>query len=211
MATRLYLITPEVFTPQDLARQLSSVLDAADIACVQLRLKEANDDAWKKSIDALMPIAHARDVAFVLNDRAELAAAMGCDGVHIGKDDMPYDKARKLLGPDRIVGVSCYASRDRAMFAAEQGADYVAFGSVFPSATKEEAPPVPLSVLADWAAMTTTPCVAIGGITAVNCGPLVSAGIDFLAVISAVWNHAQGPAMGAAALQKAIENEMKNA
>lgn len=211
MPTRLYLITPPRLELQHFAASFKAALDAADVACVQLRLKDAHDDDWKRAVDALMPLAHARDIAFVLNDRADLAAKLGCDGVHIGQDDTPYINARKLLGPDRIVGVSCYASRDRAMFAAEEGADYVAFGSVFPSPTKDMAPPVPMAVLADWAAMTTTPCVAIGGITAANCAPLVAAGVDFLAVISAVWDYAGGAGAGAAALQKAIEMAEKNA
>lgn len=209
MPTRIYLITPPALDLESFIPLFKGVLDAADIACVQLRLKNAADDDWKRAIDTLMPLAHQRDIAFILNDRADLAATRKCDGVHIGHEDTPYEKARKLLGPDKIIGVSCYASRDRAMFAAEQGADYVAFGSVFPSATKEMARPVPLSVLKDWTDMTTAPCVAIGGITAHNCGPLVEMGVDFLAVISAIWDAPQGPAAGAAQLQKAIESHGK--
>jgi thiamine-phosphate pyrophosphorylase len=202
--TRLYLITPPQFDVPALAGALPAVLDAVDVACVQLRLKDAGDDAWKQAIDALMPLCHKRDIAFILNDRVELARQMGCDGVHLGKDDAPYERARAALGTDRIVGISCYASTDLAMDAAEQGADYVAFGSVFPSETKADAPLAPLSVLEDWAAATLVPCVAIGGITPENCGPLVDAGVDFLAVIGAVWNHPDGPAAGAKAFHQVL-------
>ncbi|HVY12089.1 MAG TPA: thiamine phosphate synthase [Alphaproteobacteria bacterium] len=202
--TGIYLITPPKLE-SSFPSQLNAALEAGDVACVQLRLKGASDDEWRKAIKELMPICAAREIAFLLNDRADLAKEMGCDGVHVGQHDMPYDDARKLLGPDKIIGVSAYASKDTAMELAAAGADYVAFGSVFPSVTKEHAPPVPLSVLEDWAAMATTPCAAIGGITAENCAPLVRAGVDFLAVISAVWNHEGGPAAGVRALQAAIE------
>jgi thiamine-phosphate pyrophosphorylase len=152
----------------------------------------------------LMPLCHAREIPLILNDRVDLAKEVNADGVHIGREDMRYEEARKLL-PNKIVGVSCYASKDLAMEAAAAGADYVAFGSAFVGGTKAFAPTVPLSVMEDWAAMTTTPCVAIGGITAENCAPLVQAGVDFLAVIGAVWNDPQGPVAGISKLRKAIE------
>src|SRR5262249_25105656 len=118
-----------------------------------------------------------------------------------------YVEARKLLGPDKIIGISCYNSKHRGMFAASEGADYVAFGVYAPefSTTKPEGPQVPLSLFEDWVAATTTPVVAIGGITAANCAPLVRAKVDFLAVIGAVWSHPDGPVEGIARLQSAIE------
>jgi thiamine-phosphate pyrophosphorylase len=142
----------------------------------------------------LRPIAQDRGVAFILNDRPDLAAELECDGVHVGEEDMPYAEARRLVGADRIVGVTCGASRHRAFVAAESGADYVAFGAFFPSptktATKHRADP---EVLRDWSETTVVPCCAIGGITQQNCGPLVEAGADFLAVIGAIWSYPQGP------------------
>jgi thiamine-phosphate pyrophosphorylase len=129
-----------------------------------------------------------------MNDRPDLAAELDCDGVHVGEEDMPYAEARRLLGLDHIVGVTCGASRDRAITAAEAGADYVAFGAFFPSmtkiATKYRATP---ELLQDWSETTVVPCCAIGGITQQNCGPLVEAGADFLAVIGAIWSHPKGP------------------
>ncbi|MBI3418975.1 MAG: thiamine phosphate synthase [Proteobacteria bacterium] len=209
--SRIDLISPPQFELSAFKDPLAAVLQAADIACFQLRLKDAPDDVWKKAVSALMPLCAARDVAFILNDRADLVFETGADGVHIGRTDMPYAEARHMLGEKKIIGVSCYASKDAAMEAAAAGADYVAFGSVFPSSTKEDAPLVSPQVLEDWAQMATTPCVAIGGITAENCAPLVRAGVDFLAVIGAVWNHPTGPASGVKILQQAIENAKKEA
>ena len=134
--TRLYLITPPALDPDRFAKELEEALAGGDVACLQLRLKEVDDDAIRRAARILKPIAQDRDVAFIMNDRPDLAAELDCDGVHVGEEDMPYAEARRLLGPDRIVGVTCGASRDRAITAAEAGADYVAFGAFFPSMTK---------------------------------------------------------------------------
>ena len=152
----------------------------------------------------LLPVIHKRDRPLLLNDRPDLAAATGCDGVHVGQEDAPYAEARRLLGPDRIVGVTCHASRHLAMEAAEAGADYVAFGAFFPTASKEAKTRADPEILAWWNETMTVASVAIGGITAENCAPLVAAGVDFLAVIGAVWNHPQGPAEAVRALNRAI-------
>ncbi len=129
-----------------------------------------------------------------MNDRPDLARDTGCDGVHVGQEDSPYAEARRLLGPDRTVGVTCYASRHLAIEAAEAGADYVAFGGFYPSPTKggRKLSNDP-EILRWWSELMEVPSCAIGGITPANCGPLVAAGTDFLAVISAVWNHPLGP------------------
>jgi thiamine-phosphate pyrophosphorylase len=172
---------------------LEEALAGGDVACLQLRLKEVDDDVVRRATRILQPIAQERGVAFIMNDRPDLAAELDCDGVHVGEEDMPYAEARRLLGPDRIVGVTCGDSRHRAAVAAEAGADYVAFGAFFPSATKEAKHRARPEVLADWSDTTVVPCVAIGGITQENCGPLVEAGADFLAVIGAVWSYPRGP------------------
>lgn len=209
--TRIYLITPPEFELAALAKALPPVLDNADIACVQLRIKDKTNDDWERAIETLMPICWQRDIAFILNDRVDLTKRFSADGVHIGKEDMTYTMARSILGKDKIIGVSCYASKDSAMDAAEEGADYVAFGSAFPSSTKENAPLVPLSVFEDWVMAVKTPCVAIGGITAQNCAPLVKAGVEFVAVIGQVWNHKDGAAAGAKELQLVIDQHKKTA
>jgi len=159
-----------------------------------LRLKDVDDAAVRRAARILMPIAQQRGVAFVMNDRPDLAAELDCDGVHVGEEDMPYAEARRLLGPDRIVGVTCGDSKDRAVAAAEAGADYVAFGAFFPSGTKAGAKyRARPELLADWSETTVVPCCAIGGITQENCPPLVAAGADFLAVIGAIWSYPAGP------------------
>ena len=193
---RLYLITPPRL--DDLAafgRDLAHALDAGDVAALQIRLKDVPDEIIRAAADALAPIAQARGVAVILNDRPDLAAALGCDGVHVGQQDASYAEARKTMGPRAMVGVTCHASRHLAMEAAEAGADYVAFGAFYPSTTKdvtEERPTIEL--LADWQQIMETPCVAIGGITVDHARELAAAGADFLAVSAGVWAYPQGPA-----------------
>ena len=204
MATRLYLVTPPAFAPAAFADRLAEALDAGDVACVQLRLKPADDDAIRRAADALRPVAQQRGVAFLMNDRPDLALAADCDGVHVGQEDASYAEARQVLGPGRIVGVTCHASRHLAIEAAEAGADYVAFGAFFPSASKEAKHRAEPEIIRWWSELMTVPCVAIGGITPENCAPLVAAGADFLAVISAVWDHPQGPAAAVKAFATAI-------
>jgi thiamine-phosphate pyrophosphorylase len=194
VSTRLYLVTPPAFEPAVFADQLAAALDAGDVACVQLRLKAAHDDTIRRTADRLRPVAQQRDVAFLMNDRPDLALATGCDGVHVGQQDASYGEARRILGLGRIVGVTCHASRDHAIDAAEAGADYVAFGAFFPTATKDVEHRADPEILRWWSEITTVPCVAIGGITPENGAILVEAGADFLAVVSAVWAHPQGPA-----------------
>jgi thiamine-phosphate pyrophosphorylase len=163
--TRLYLITPPALDPDRFARDLEEALAGGDVACLQLRLKEVDDATVRRATSVLQPIAQERGVAFIMNDRPDLAAELDCDGVHVGEEDAPYGEARRLLGPDRIVGVTCGDSRDRAIVAAEAGADYVAFGAFFPSTTKAAKHRARPELLADWSGTTDVPCVAIGGIT----------------------------------------------
>ncbi len=193
---RLYLITPERIGP-DYADALSAALDAGDVASLQLRLKGVDDDTIRRAIETLMPISQSHEVAFILNDRPDLAREMGCDGVHVGQEDAPYAEARRIMGPQAIVGVTCKASRDLAMEAAEAGADYVAFGGFFRSTTKNVGgitTPTDPELLTWWQEMFTVPCVAIGGITVENCPVLVRAGADFLSVSAGIWAYPQGPA-----------------
>ncbi|MFN0044454.1 MAG: thiamine phosphate synthase [Alphaproteobacteria bacterium] len=201
---RLYLITPPRLALAAFARDLEAALDAGDVACLQLRLKDISDDEIRAAARTLMPICHAHNVAFVINDRPDLAAELGADGVHIGQSDSSLADARRAVGADAIVGVTCHASRHLAMEASDGGADYVAFGAFFPTATKRTSAQAELEVLEWWSETTTVPCIAIGGITAENCAPLVASGADFLAVSSGVWNHAQGPASAVLAFRIAV-------
>ena len=203
---KLYLITPpHLHDPLAFAEQLKGVLDTGAAACVQLRLKDVEDDVVRRTADILRPVSQDRGVAFVINDRPDLARETGCDGVHVGEDDASYSEARGLLGSDAIVGVTCKASRHLAIEAAEAGADYVAFGAFFGSTTKETNIQATPDILEWWSETTLVPCVAIGGITSANCGQLVTAGVDFLAVISAIWNHPDGPIIAMSKFKSAIE------
>ncbi|MBI1197198.1 MAG: thiamine phosphate synthase [Phenylobacterium sp.] len=202
---RLYLITPPRL--DDLAafgHVLGHALDAGDVAALQIRLKDAPDEVIAAAVDVLSPIAAARDVAVILNDRPDLAAKLGCDGVHIGQDDAPYAEARRLMGKDRIVGVTCHDSRHLAMEAAEAGADYVAFGAFFPTATKDAKTRADPEILTIWQETMETPCVAIGGITVATAREIARAGADFVAVSAGVWSHGDGAAAAVAALNAEI-------
>lgn len=202
---RLYLITPPRL--DDLAafgRTLAQALDAGDVAALQIRLKDAPDDIVAAAVDALLPIAAAREVAVILNDRPDLAAKLGCDGVHVGQDDTPLAEARRIMGPNAMIGVTCHDSLHLAMEAAEGGADYVAFGAFFPTATKEVSTHAEPALLTGWQADMVVPCVAIGGITADTARSLAAAGADFLAISAGVWTHAQGPEAAVKAINAEI-------
>lgn len=191
---RLYLITPSALPDlEQFGRDLAEALEGGDVAALQIRLKDVADAEIAAAVKALKPIAQAKDVAVILNDRPDLAAKLDCDGVHIGQDDAPYDKARRLMGPDRIVGVTCHDSRHLAMEAAEAGADYVAFGAFFDTATKDAPTRAEPEILSVWQEAMQTPCVAIGGVTAANARGLAQAGADFLAVSAGVWAAVEGP------------------
>lgn len=201
---QLYLISPE--RPDDgFPAALAAALAAGGpVAAFQLRLKGADDAAVLDWAARLLPLCRAHDVAFILNDRADLAVRAGADGVHLGQQDGSVEAARRLLGREAQIGVTCHASRHLAMEAGEAGADYVAFGSFFPSPTKPSAHRPEPEILAWWSRTMVLPCVAIGGITADNAAPLVEAGADFLAVSAAVWRHPLGPAMGVRAFGGAL-------
>jgi thiamine-phosphate pyrophosphorylase len=130
--------------------------------------------------------------------------------MNLGHDDMAVTKARAILGPQAVIGVSCHASRDLAIEAAEAGADYVAFGAFYPTTSKPQEKiakwGVPrLDILEWWSSCAILPCVAIGGITPQNCAPLVAAGADFLAAITSVWSHPKGPAAAVREFVAALE------
>ncbi len=205
-ARPIYLITPPAIPdPRAFGETLKAALSNAAVSVLQLRLKDASDDAVLAAADALLPVAHRHDVHFLINDRPDLALRAGADGVHVGQSDASYAEARKILGPDKTVGVTCHASYHLGIEAAESGADYVAFGAFFPTRTKAAPARAGVSLIEDWSAMTTVPCVAIGGITPDNCGALVRAGADFIAVAGAVWDGPDGPAAAVARLASAIE------
>lgn len=204
---RLYLITPPIITDLGaFAQSLEAALAAGDVACLQIRLKNLSDAEILAATDVLRPIAQARGVAVLMNDRPDLAQKGQCDGVHIGQEDAPYMEARSLLGPEASIGVTCHDSRHLAMIAAEKGADYVAFGAFFPTTTKDAKSQADLELLEWWSAVMTVASVAIGGITAENCTLPAQAGADFVAISAGVWNHPEGPAKAVAAITRALQD-----
>ena len=202
---RLYLLTPPTIPDLEaFARDLEAALDAGDVACLQIRLKPADDAAIAEVARRLAPIAQARGVAVILNDRPDLVTPLGLDGVHIGQSDGSYAAARRDVGPDRVVGVTCHDSRHLAMEAAEAGADYVAFGAFFPSTTKDAEFRAEPEILTIWQETMEVPCVAIGGITVETAGDLARAGADFLCIGSGIWSYPGGPAVAVRAFNAAI-------
>lgn len=208
---RLYLISPGKLALPAFAQALEEALSAGDVSAFQLRLKDVkSDNEIREAVQVLMPIAHAHGVAFILNDRVDLAKELGVDGVHLGQEDMPLGAARALVGETMAIGISCHDSGHLAMEAGEAGADYVAFGAYYPTTSKS---PEKLAMygtpksdlLPWWSTYTTVPSVAIGGLTPENCSELVTQGADFIAAITAVWSHAEGPAAAVKAFNAAIK------
>ena len=214
MTCSLYLITPPAFDPHAFRPLLVEALDAGPVACVQLRLKGADGgpapkDLVRAAAKVLIDDVQSRDVAFIINDDAGLAAELGADGVHVGQDDLGAGAARALVGPDAIVGVTCHDSRHLAMEAAEAGADYVAFGAFFPTGTKTPKAHASPEILNVWSTTTNVPCVAIGGITLDNAQTLIDAGAEFLAVVAAVWDADGGPAQAVRAFNALMDKSAK--
>ncbi len=205
---RIYLVSPPRFEPAAFRDDLAAAIDAGNVGALQIRLKDASDDEIKRSVEFLLPVTDAQGICLILNDRPDLAAELGCDGVHIGQDDMPFAEARALIGDDKIIGVTCHDSRHLAIVAGEQGADYVAFGAFHPSTTKDAKTLVTPEIVTWWSDLMVIPSVAIGGITAENCAPIVRAGADFIATVSAVWAWPDGPAAGVRALNAAINGAL---
>ncbi|WP_084399416.1 thiamine phosphate synthase [Henriciella aquimarina] len=207
--THLYLITPsDVADVAGFVKTFESALEGGDVASLQVRIKPDGlvDEVKTKAVaEALLPACRAHDVALIINDSVDVCAEVGADGVHLGHLDMRVKDARKRLGKQPIIGATAKNSRHVAMEAGEQGADYVAFGAFYPSETKADTVPADPELLTWWQAVMELPCVAIGGITPERARDLSVAGADFLAVSSAVWSHADGPAAAVAAFNAALD------
>ena len=201
---QLYLISP-LAVGGTFPERLAECLDAGPVAAFQFRVKGIDQHESARLAEPLQRICAEREVAFIVNDSMSLAKRLRADGVHLGQSDGDPREARALLGPAAQIGVTCHDSRHLAMEAGEAGADYVAFGAFFPTATKEARHRPDPSILSWWSTLFELPCVAIGGIAPENAAVLVEAGADFLAVCGGVWNHRQGPAAAVEAFQSVLK------
>lgn len=179
------MLTPDRADTRSLVTAVEAAV-AGGAAAVQYRNKTASVALRREQAVALAALRVRTPFLFIVNDDAALAAEVGADGVHIGEADAPLAEARDIVGPDRLVGVSCYNEPERARYAVAGGADYVAFGSFHPSRVKPDARRAELSLLRDARALG-VPVVAIGGIDAGNARALKVAGADAVAVITAVF------------------------
>lgn len=180
----VYAITPAGWSAPNLLHKVEALL-TTPVALLQYRDKPQPDRALAEQ---LLQRCRAAGVPLIINDDVDLARAIQADGVHLGRDDGDVTEARTQLGEQAIIGVSCYADLERAAQGVEDGADYLAFGSVFASTTKPHAPPCPLSHLGT-ARQWGRPVVAIGGITAANAKQAFDAGADWVAVIAELFGH----------------------
>ncbi len=200
----LYLLTPPRIDA-DFAGTLARTLDAGPVSALQIRLKDHDEAEIRTLAPALIEAAHGRGVTVILNDDPQLAAALGCDGVHVGQEDASVKQARADMGPKALIGATCHDSRHLAMLAGEHGADYVAFGSVYETATKTPKSRASLELFTWWRELFELPCVAIGGITPDNAGPVIEAGADYLAVCGGIWTWPDGPERACEAFSRLLD------
>ncbi len=193
----VYAITPDSLDTQSLLTMSEAAL-MGGVAVMQYREKSGDVALRHEQASELLVLCRQHGVPLIVNDDLRLANLVGADGVHLGRDDSSIREARIVLGPDKIIGVSCYQDLERARESQRLGADYVAFGSFFPSPTKPHASLADVSVLSEARRAITLPIVAIGGITVDNAGALIDAGADAIAVISALFD---APDVEAAARQ----------
>lgn len=186
MINGLYVLTPECADTEKLLDQVRQALSGG-AKLVQYRNKEGDVALRHEQASELQALCSHFQVPLIINDDIRLADLVGADGVHLGKDDGSVREARLILGPEKIIGVSCYNDLQRALDAENQGANYVAFGSFFPSSTKPDAAVAPLTLLHEAKQSLSIPIVAIGGITADNVASLIEAGADSVAVITAIF------------------------
>ena len=191
----IYAITPEGLTGPDLAAAVASAVENGVVA-VQYRDKSSDTARRRRDAAALVEICRPHGVPLIVNDDVELAVAAGANGVHLGREDDALAAARSRLGDAATIGISCYDDAGRALAAARGGADYVAFGSFFPSVTKPAAVRATTDLAAAVHPSIKVPIVAIGGITAQNAPPLLASGIDLLAIVNALFG---APDIGRAA------------
>lgn len=182
----LYVITDEYLTPDETVHSYVEDALTAGASIVQYRNKTKSDEEVEKICQILQSLCRRHNVPFIIDDRPHLAAKIGADGLHIGKNDMSIQEARKVF-PEGIIGVSCYGSIKKAKEAQEEGANYVAFGSFFPSPTKPHSGVISMNVLHKAKEALDIPICAIGGISRTNIGQIAATQTDMISVVSAAF------------------------
>lgn len=183
----LYAVTPDIHDTSELEAKVEAAL-IGGAALVQYRNKTADPKLRRVQAGKLQALCRARGVPLIINDHVDLAASLHADGVHVGRDDALLSQARARLGPDKLIGASCYDRLESALAAVRAGADYVAFGSFFASAVKPATVRAALPLLTEARQRLGVPIVAIGGITLANAPQVIAAGADAIAVISALFS-----------------------
>ena len=207
-AMRLYAVTDRAWTGKlSLYQQVEAALKGG-VTCVQLREKDLDPRDFLAEAVRLAELCRAWEVPFLINDNVDIALKCGADGVHVGQEDMAPEAARRLLGPDKIVGVSAHTPEE-ARRAVAGGADYLGAGAVFPTTTKSGVTGLKKETLQEICRVAGVPVVAIGGISRTNLLQLAGSGVDGVAVVSAIF-AAEDPQAAAAEL-RALSEEMVNA
>ena len=183
----LYAITPDRTDDDLLISQVEQVINGG-VKLIQYRAKTIGKNQKKIQASALKALCDKRNVKLIINDDIELSMHLDTFGVHLGKDDDTINKARKILGPNKCIGASCYNSIDRAKEAHKQSADYIAFGAFYPTPTKPHAPRASAELIAQARTFYKLPIVAIGGITLENIPNLLDKDINAVALISSIFN-----------------------
>jgi len=185
----IYLISPNTINESNFYKELNQILKTNKVKYFQLRLKKISSSNLLKISRKIKKIAKKNNVKFLINDNPFVAKAVGADGCHIGQKDMDIEISRKILGKKKIIGVTCHNSKNLALNAKRNGADYVAFGSFFNSQTKKTAFKANLAILRWAKKKINMPTVAIGGINSSNCKKILSNGADFIACSHYIWNN----------------------
>ena len=185
----IYLISPQKIRDVKFYKELHQVLKTNKVKYFQLRLKKTSTPNLLKISKRIKKIVKKNNVKFLINDKPFIAKIIGADGCHIGQKDMNFMNSRRILGKNKIIGVTCYNSKKLALKAKKQGADYVAFGSFFKSSTKKTKFKANLALLRWAKKKISMPTIAIGGINSSNYKKILSSGANFIACSSYIWNN----------------------
>lgn len=199
----LYLVTEESIAIEELTKIIAESVSGG-VSIVQLREKNNSSLSFYKKASALKQLLNELSIPLIINDRVDIALAVGADGIHIGQDDLPLPVVKKVVPEDMIVGVSV-STLEEALEAERNGADYIGVGSVFPTKTKQDATLMALEDLGEICRSVSIPAVAIGGITADNMSALSDSGLSGTAVVSAIMN-ADNPKTASESLLKIIKD-----